>query len=185
METIHVKFDELTAMAFDFNNSGPGLNYSNFQDSSKEMNEIPSQQDLDNLFGPLYEEYYTTRTLEVSDNFAINTLDNEDTLSFSSIIVEDNDAPQIVTSSEEPIVQESSSWILILMNKFKKTLQNLTRILSCILLELLSSKKLSHLQTIRTHQTCTTSTNNIATLIDEQRIIQLNEFHQQHRYTDR
>ncbi|GKC27961.1 retrovirus-related pol polyprotein from transposon TNT 1-94 [Tanacetum coccineum] len=50
------------------------------------MNNIPSQQDLDNLFGPLYEEYYAPRTSEVSDNSAENTHDNEDTPSSSSII---------------------------------------------------------------------------------------------------
>ncbi|GJT59169.1 hypothetical protein Tco_1002702 [Tanacetum coccineum] len=49
METIHVKFDELTTMASECNNSGAGLNCSNSQDSSEEMNEIPSQKDLDNL----------------------------------------------------------------------------------------------------------------------------------------
>ncbi|GJZ84650.1 retrovirus-related pol polyprotein from transposon TNT 1-94 [Tanacetum coccineum] len=59
---------------------GPGLNCSNFQDSSKEMNEIPSQQDLDNLFGSLHEEYYAPNS----------------------------DAPQIVTSLDEPITQQSS-----------------------------------------------------------------------------
>ncbi|GKC53674.1 integrase, catalytic region, zinc finger, CCHC-type containing protein [Tanacetum coccineum] len=108
------------AMASECNNSGPGVNCLNFQDSSEEMNDIPSQQDLDNLFGPLYEEYYTPRTSEVSDNSIIvwsllnvvNTLDNEDTPSSSSIIVEDNDASQIATSSEEPIVQESSTPVL-------------------------------------------------------------------------
>ncbi|GJU11034.1 reverse transcriptase domain-containing protein [Tanacetum coccineum] len=72
---------------------GPGLNCSNFQDSSEEMNEIPSQQDLDNLFGPLYEEYYMLRTSKVSNNSAANTLDDEDTPSPSSIIGEDSDAP--------------------------------------------------------------------------------------------
>ncbi|GJT17196.1 retrovirus-related pol polyprotein from transposon TNT 1-94 [Tanacetum coccineum] len=89
METIHVKFDELTAMASECNNSGPGLNCLNFQDSSKELNEIPSQQDLDNLFGPLYEEYYASSTFEVSSNSAANTLDDEDTSSLFSIIIED------------------------------------------------------------------------------------------------
>ncbi|GJV93186.1 hypothetical protein Tco_1540999 [Tanacetum coccineum] len=74
METIHAKFDELTTMASECNNSGPGLNCSNFQDSSEDSNEIPSKEELDNLFGPLYEEYYETRNLEVSDNFAANTL---------------------------------------------------------------------------------------------------------------
>nr|GEZ87866.1 hypothetical protein [Tanacetum cinerariifolium] len=47
-----------------------------------------------------------TRTLKVSDNSAANILDNEDTPSSSSIIVEDHDAPQLVSSSEEPIVNE-------------------------------------------------------------------------------
>ncbi|GKB17291.1 retrovirus-related pol polyprotein from transposon TNT 1-94 [Tanacetum coccineum] len=68
----------------------PGLNCMNFQDASNDMNETPSQQDLDNLFGPLYEEYYASSTSEVSSNFAANTLDNEDTRSSSSIIIEDN-----------------------------------------------------------------------------------------------
>ncbi|GKD74803.1 hypothetical protein Tco_1333085 [Tanacetum coccineum] len=98
METIHVKFDELTTMASECNNSGPDVNCSNFQDSSEEMNEIPLQQDLDNLFGPLYEEFYVTRTPEVFDYSVAKTLDNEDTPSSSSIIVEDNDAPQILSS---------------------------------------------------------------------------------------
>nr|GEU56890.1 putative ribonuclease H-like domain-containing protein [Tanacetum cinerariifolium] len=39
LETIHVKFDELTAMASECNNSGHGLKCLNFQDSSDEMNE--------------------------------------------------------------------------------------------------------------------------------------------------
>nr|GEV09954.1 copia protein [Tanacetum cinerariifolium] len=70
---------------------GPGLNCLNFQDSSDDMNEIPSQQDLDNLFGPLYEEYYASSTSDVSANSTANTLDVEDNPSSSSIIVEDSD----------------------------------------------------------------------------------------------
>ncbi|GKG57070.1 hypothetical protein Tco_0582421, partial [Tanacetum coccineum] len=80
--------------------------------SSEELKEIPSQQDLDNLFGPLYEEYYVPSNSEVSNNSATNTLDVEDTPSPSSIIIEDSDAPHIVTSSKEPITQESSTPIL-------------------------------------------------------------------------
>ncbi|GKB65850.1 hypothetical protein Tco_0927262 [Tanacetum coccineum] len=91
---------------------GPGLNSLNFQDSSDQMNEIPSHQDLDNLFGPLYEEYYAPSTSKVSNNSATNTLDVKDTPSPSSIIVEDSDAMQIVTSSEEPITQESLTPVL-------------------------------------------------------------------------
>ncbi|GKD43581.1 retrovirus-related pol polyprotein from transposon TNT 1-94 [Tanacetum coccineum] len=75
METIHVKFDELTAMASECNTSGLGFNYSNFQDSSEDLQTVPLKTDLDNLFGPLYEEYYATK----------------------------NEAPQIVSSSAEPV----------------------------------------------------------------------------------
>ncbi|GJS32691.1 gag-pol polyprotein [Tanacetum coccineum] len=108
METIHVKFNELT-MASECNNSGPSLNCLNFQDSSEEVNEIPLKEDLDNLFGALYEEYYVTRTPELLDNSVANTLDNEDTPSSSLIIIEDHDAPQIVSSSEEPIANKPTT----------------------------------------------------------------------------
>ncbi|GKF21956.1 hypothetical protein Tco_0074278 [Tanacetum coccineum] len=64
---------------------------------------------MDNFFGPLYEEYYAIRTLEVSDASAVNTLPNEDTTSSSSIIVKEDEAPQIVTSSEEPIANEPTT----------------------------------------------------------------------------
>ncbi|GJZ26325.1 retrovirus-related pol polyprotein from transposon TNT 1-94 [Tanacetum coccineum] len=73
METIHVKFDELTIMASECNNSEPGFNCMNFQDSSEYSQSIPSKIDLDNLFGPLYEGYYATSPLEVSDNSAAHT----------------------------------------------------------------------------------------------------------------
>ncbi|GKD60898.1 retrovirus-related pol polyprotein from transposon TNT 1-94, partial [Tanacetum coccineum] len=65
IETIHVKFDELTAMASECDNSEPGLNFMNFQDSSKDSQSVPSKTYLDNLFGPLYEEYYETISSEV------------------------------------------------------------------------------------------------------------------------
>ncbi|GJR43013.1 retrovirus-related pol polyprotein from transposon TNT 1-94 [Tanacetum coccineum] len=57
-------------------------------DSSKDTNSIPSKEDFENLFGPMYEEYYATRSPEVSDIFAVNTLDNEDTPSSSSICLD-------------------------------------------------------------------------------------------------
>ncbi|GKC83243.1 gag-pol polyprotein [Tanacetum coccineum] len=53
--------------------------------------------------------YYEMRTPEVSNNFATNTLDNEDTPSSSLIIVEENEAPQLVSSSEEPIANEPTT----------------------------------------------------------------------------
>ncbi|GJS50581.1 hypothetical protein Tco_0623943 [Tanacetum coccineum] len=108
METIHVKFDELTDMASECNNLEPEMNYTNFQDSQS----IPSKSDLDNLFGHLYEEYYAMSSQEVSDNSAANTLDNEHTSSSSSIIVKEDEAPQIVSSSAEQVATEPNSPVL-------------------------------------------------------------------------
>ncbi|GKE41996.1 retrovirus-related pol polyprotein from transposon TNT 1-94, partial [Tanacetum coccineum] len=79
LDTIHVKFDELTTMAFECNNLEPGLNCMNFHDSSEDSLSVPLKLDLDNLFGSLYEEYYKTSSPEVLDNSAANTLDNEHT----------------------------------------------------------------------------------------------------------
>ncbi|GJR88846.1 retrovirus-related pol polyprotein from transposon TNT 1-94 [Tanacetum coccineum] len=90
METIYVKFDELIYMASECNNLEPRMNCSNFQDSSKDSQSIPSKLDLDNLFGPLYEEYYATSSQEVLENSVANTLDNEHTSSSSSIVVEED-----------------------------------------------------------------------------------------------
>nr|GEW35993.1 integrase, catalytic region, zinc finger, CCHC-type, peptidase aspartic, catalytic [Tanacetum cinerariifolium] len=94
LKSLKFLWDEAIATAcFTKNRSivthGPGFNCLNFQDSSEDLNSIPSKEDLNNLFGPLYEEYYATRSPEVLDNFAANTLDNEDTPSSSSIIVEE------------------------------------------------------------------------------------------------
>ncbi|GJZ91868.1 retrovirus-related pol polyprotein from transposon TNT 1-94 [Tanacetum coccineum] len=78
-------------------------------DSSKDSNAILSKEDVDNLFGPLYEEYNEMRSQEVSNNSAANTLDKEDTPSSSLIVVEENEAPQIVTSLEEPVANEPTT----------------------------------------------------------------------------
>ncbi|GJT63507.1 copia protein [Tanacetum coccineum] len=45
----------------------------------------------------------------LSDNSAANTLDNTDTPSSSSIVVEENEAPQIITSLEEQVVNEPTT----------------------------------------------------------------------------
>ncbi|GJX86880.1 retrovirus-related pol polyprotein from transposon TNT 1-94 [Tanacetum coccineum] len=112
METIHVKFNELTTMASECNNSEPEFNYVNFHDSSKDSQSVPSKTDLDNLFGPLYEEYYLTSPLEVSESSSANTLYNKDTSLSSSIIVEEDEAPQIVSSSAEQVVSGPNTPVL-------------------------------------------------------------------------
>ncbi|GJZ97120.1 hypothetical protein Tco_0669454 [Tanacetum coccineum] len=49
---------------------------------------------------------------EVSDNSAANTLDNENTSLLSSVVVEEDEAPQIISSSAEQIVTEPNSPVL-------------------------------------------------------------------------
>ncbi|GJS54746.1 retrovirus-related pol polyprotein from transposon TNT 1-94 [Tanacetum coccineum] len=64
----------------------------------------PSKEDLDNLFGPMYEEYFEKRYTDVSINSDAQTiLNNENTHSSLSIILEDIEAPPLVSSSEEQI----------------------------------------------------------------------------------
>ncbi|GJT97983.1 retrovirus-related pol polyprotein from transposon TNT 1-94 [Tanacetum coccineum] len=58
METIHVKFDELTAMDSEHNCLKLEINRFNNDDSSADYTSIPSKEDLDHLFGPMYEEYF-------------------------------------------------------------------------------------------------------------------------------
>ncbi|GKF38109.1 hypothetical protein Tco_0118170 [Tanacetum coccineum] len=67
---------------------------------------------LDNLFGPMYDEYYLTSSNELSDNSAANTLDNDHTSSSSSIVVDQDDAPPVVSSLEERVVIKPNSPVL-------------------------------------------------------------------------
>ncbi|GJW63611.1 retrovirus-related pol polyprotein from transposon TNT 1-94 [Tanacetum coccineum] len=75
METIHVKFDELTTMASEHDCLEPELQRFINHNSSAETMNTPSKEDLDNLFdSPCYT---------------------------SSIIVDEHEAPPIVTTSDE------------------------------------------------------------------------------------
>nr|GFA81228.1 retrovirus-related Pol polyprotein from transposon TNT 1-94 [Tanacetum cinerariifolium] len=58
METIHVKFDELTDMASEHDSLEPVSQRFIDDDSSAKSMNTPSKEDLDNLFGPMYEEYF-------------------------------------------------------------------------------------------------------------------------------
>ncbi|GJY79874.1 retrovirus-related pol polyprotein from transposon TNT 1-94 [Tanacetum coccineum] len=64
METIHVKFDELTIMASKHDNLEPVSQRFINDDSSVESMYTLSKEDLDNLFGPIYEEYFEKRSSE-------------------------------------------------------------------------------------------------------------------------
>ncbi|GJU60368.1 retrovirus-related pol polyprotein from transposon TNT 1-94 [Tanacetum coccineum] len=77
METIHVKFDELTTMASEHDCLEPELQRFNNHNSSAEPMNTPSKEDLDNLFV------------------------HEDSSSTSSIFVDAHEAPPVVTTSDE------------------------------------------------------------------------------------
>ncbi|GKA91682.1 retrovirus-related pol polyprotein from transposon TNT 1-94, partial [Tanacetum coccineum] len=61
IETIHVKFDELIAMASEHDCLEPVLQRFNNNNSLAETMNTPSKEDLDNLFGPMFEEYFEKR----------------------------------------------------------------------------------------------------------------------------
>ncbi|GKD03145.1 hypothetical protein Tco_1178119, partial [Tanacetum coccineum] len=75
IETIHVTFDELTAMASEQFDSGPGLQVLTLATSSSGLvqNIIPQQpcnppkrDDWDTLFQPFFDEYFNPPTITVS-----------------------------------------------------------------------------------------------------------------------
>ncbi|GJS12929.1 hypothetical protein Tco_0407401 [Tanacetum coccineum] len=141
---------------------------SNFQDSLEELNETTSNEDLDSLFGPLYEEYYAMRTSEMSDNSAVNTLDFEDTPSSSSVIVEDHEAPQLVSSSEEPIANEHTT--LVLDNHSNEQVQeDVAKLDGNTFMNQFGTTKFEEADSSSNYQDPSN----------------MHEFHQQHRFTDR
>ncbi|GJS31389.1 retrovirus-related pol polyprotein from transposon TNT 1-94 [Tanacetum coccineum] len=109
METIHVKFDELTTMASEHNCLEPETNRFQDNDSSAEDTSILSKKDLDNLFFLMYEEYFEKRSTEVSINSAAQpTPNNEEPPFSSSTIVEDQEAP-LIKPSHLPLLKIPSN----------------------------------------------------------------------------
>nr|GFB10617.1 hypothetical protein [Tanacetum cinerariifolium] len=82
VESIHIRFDEIKEMSktsvanntsglvpqrqkvSDYDNSDPVTQLQNVSSSADAH--VPSQQELDLLFGPLYDEFFTTGTLSVN-----------------------------------------------------------------------------------------------------------------------
>nr|GEV29922.1 integrase, catalytic region, zinc finger, CCHC-type, peptidase aspartic, catalytic [Tanacetum cinerariifolium] len=108
METIHVKFDELTTMASEHDCLEPELQRVNNHISSAEPMNTPSKKDLDNLFGSMFKEYFGKKSSDTSINSAAQpTHFHEDSPSTSSINVEEHEAPPIETTSNEETSQIS------------------------------------------------------------------------------
>nr|GFC04709.1 retrovirus-related Pol polyprotein from transposon TNT 1-94 [Tanacetum cinerariifolium] len=69
-----------------------------------------SKEDLDNLFGPMYEEYFVKRSPKVSINSATQQIHNNDNSPLtSSIVIEEQEAPPINKSDAENIVIRNKS----------------------------------------------------------------------------
>ncbi|GJV93494.1 retrovirus-related pol polyprotein from transposon TNT 1-94 [Tanacetum coccineum] len=102
METIHVKFDELTTMASEHDCLEPELQRFNNHNSLEETMNTPSKEDLDNLFGPMFEEYFEQKSSETPIYSAAQpTQVNEDSPSTSSIIIDTHEAPPVITTFDE------------------------------------------------------------------------------------
>ncbi|GJT91888.1 retrovirus-related pol polyprotein from transposon TNT 1-94 [Tanacetum coccineum] len=102
METIHVKFDELTVMASEHDYLEPELHRFHNQNSSANTMNTPSKEDLDNLFSPMFEEYYEQKSSDTPIYSVVQpTQVHEDLTSTSSIIVDTHQAPPVVTTSNE------------------------------------------------------------------------------------
>nr|GEW93596.1 hypothetical protein [Tanacetum cinerariifolium] len=147
-------------MAFECNNLELDFNCLNFQDSSANLQSVPSKIELDNLFGPSYIKYYATSSTEVPDNSATNTLDNDDTFSSSSIIIEEDETPQIVSLSAKPVATEPNTLVLN-ENTDELVQEDVAELDGNVFynpLQILKSKKLSHLQHIKIRQICTSFT---------------------------
>ncbi|GJV49906.1 integrase, catalytic region, zinc finger, CCHC-type containing protein [Tanacetum coccineum] len=80
----------------------PELQRFNNHNSSAETMNTPSKEDLDNLLGPMFEEYFKKKFSDTTINFAAQpTQFHEDSPSTSSIIIDEHEAPPIVTTSDE------------------------------------------------------------------------------------
>ncbi|GJS94431.1 integrase, catalytic region, zinc finger, CCHC-type containing protein [Tanacetum coccineum] len=98
----HLNFGTINDLTkHDLVDSLPKFKYSKDHLCSASMN-TPSKEDLDNLFGPMYDEYFEKRSSDMSINSVAQQVHNhEDSPSTSSIIIEEHEAPPIVNTSEE------------------------------------------------------------------------------------
>ncbi|GJU46977.1 retrovirus-related pol polyprotein from transposon TNT 1-94 [Tanacetum coccineum] len=102
METIHVKFHELIAMASEHDCLEPELQRFHNHNSSVEPMHTPSKEDLDNLFSLMFEEYYEQKSSYTPIYSAAHlTQVHKDSSSTSAIIIDTHEAPLVVTTSNE------------------------------------------------------------------------------------
>ncbi|GJV53456.1 hypothetical protein Tco_1449197 [Tanacetum coccineum] len=97
-----IRFDELTSMASEHDCLEPELQRFNNHNSSAEQMNTSSKEDLDNLFGPIFEEYYEQKSSDTTIYFVAQpTQVHDDSPSTYSIIVDTREAPLVVTTFDE------------------------------------------------------------------------------------
>ncbi|GJS40741.1 retrovirus-related pol polyprotein from transposon TNT 1-94 [Tanacetum coccineum] len=90
------------AMASEHDSLEPGFQRFINDDSSAESMNIPSKEDLDNLFGPMYEVYFEKRSSNTSINFVAQQVHNhEDSSLISLIVVKEHEAPPIAVRANQ------------------------------------------------------------------------------------
>ncbi|GJW54564.1 retrovirus-related pol polyprotein from transposon TNT 1-94 [Tanacetum coccineum] len=101
METIHVQFDKLTQMAFEQHDPGPELQSLTYgqissglvpNSASSTSNNLPSKNDLNILFQPMFDEYFKPLQSVVSPTISAGTLPT-DIAGITSLILVDQDTP--------------------------------------------------------------------------------------------
>ncbi|GJX38666.1 retrovirus-related pol polyprotein from transposon TNT 1-94 [Tanacetum coccineum] len=91
-----------TAMPSEHDCLEPELHRINYHNSSANPMNTPSKEDLDNLFGLMFEDYFKKASSDTTINSAAQpTQVHEDSTSTSSIIVDTHEAPPVVTTSNE------------------------------------------------------------------------------------
>ncbi|GJX96057.1 retrovirus-related pol polyprotein from transposon TNT 1-94 [Tanacetum coccineum] len=102
MELFMSKFKELIACASEHDCLEHVFQRFNNNTSSADKMNTPSKEDLENLFGPMFEEYFEKRSFDTPINYASQpTQFHKDSPSTSSIIVDEHEAPPIETTSDE------------------------------------------------------------------------------------
>ncbi|GKB42377.1 retrovirus-related pol polyprotein from transposon TNT 1-94 [Tanacetum coccineum] len=127
IETIHVDFDELTAMAFEEFSSGPGLQLMTPTTSSSGLvsNPIPQQpcspsqrDDWDRLFQPMFDEYFNPPTIAISPVPVANALRTVDLADSPVSMSIDQDSPSTSIPSTQD--QEHSPLCLKVLKNHPK-----------------------------------------------------------------
>ncbi|GJV51816.1 retrovirus-related pol polyprotein from transposon TNT 1-94 [Tanacetum coccineum] len=108
METIHVKFDELTAMASEHDCLEPVLQRFNNNTSSADTMNTLSKEDLENLFGPMFEEYFETSHEEIKSYTATLELSNVQNFHqvqpLTHIWTKDHPLDQVIGDLSKPVM---------------------------------------------------------------------------------